>query len=194
MKETISRKKYELLKSQGSTALDEYVAAFDAEQAAKDGKLIEAEQEISRLHAEIRRLESANQSSATGVVVSGKEQDLYPNEIRDIVVAALQEALRSAHENSRREHVLNDLLVANTLSGQGEKLENEIKSLFKTYRDMDTRTRSALERLGFVITEDGKHYKMVFQGDGRYTFALAKTSSDHRAGKNIASDINNTLL
>lgn len=194
LKETISRKKYELLKSQGSTALDEYVAAFDAEQAAKDGKLIEAEQEISRLHAEIRRLESANQSSATGVIVPGKEQDLYPNEIRDIVVAALQEASRSAHQNSRREHVLNDLLVANTLSGQGEKLENEIKSLFKTYRDMDTRTRSALERLGFVITEDGKHYKMVFQGDGRYTFALAKTSSDHRAGKNIASDINNTLL
>ena len=47
LKETISRKRYELLKSQGSTALQEYIDAFDAEQAAKDGKLIEAEQEIS---------------------------------------------------------------------------------------------------------------------------------------------------
>lgn len=194
LKETISRKKYELLKSQGSTALEEYVAAFDAEQAAKDGKLIEAEQEISRLHAEIKRLESANQTSTTGVIALGKEQDLYANEIRDIVVAALKEALRTTRENSRRQHVLNDLLAANTPSGNGERLECEIKSLFKAYRDMDVRTRNALEKLGFVISEDGKHYKMVFQGDGRYTFILPKTSSDHRAGKNIASDINNMLL
>jgi hypothetical protein len=194
LRETISRKKYELLRSQGSTALEEYVAAFDAEQAAKDGKLFEAEQEISRLRAEIRRLESATQTSAAGVITLGKEQDLYAYEIRDVVVSALQEAFRSARENSRRQHVLQDLLAVNSSSGYGETLGGEIKSLFKTYRDMDTRTRTALERLGFVISDDGKHHKMVFQGDGRYTFILPKTSSDHRAGKNIASDINSALL
>lgn len=194
LKETISRKRFEQLKSQGSTALQEYIEAFDAEQAAKDGKLIEAEQEISRLHAEIRRLSSTNQASSLGLIALGKEQDLYANEIRDIVIDALQDGLRAARENSRRQHVLSDLLSANAPSGQSAKLEEEIKSLFKTYRDMDARTRSALERLGFNISEDGKHYKMVFQGDGRYTFTLPKTSSDHRAGKNIASDINNVLL
>lgn len=194
LKETISRKRYETLKSQGSTALQEYIDAFDAEQAAKDGKLIEAEQEISRLHAEIRRLEAANQASAAGILSPGKEQDLYASEIRDIIIGALQEALRSARDNSRRQHILSDLLSANVPSGQRASLEDEIKSLFKTYRDMDTRTRCALEKLGFVISEDGKHYKVVFQSDGRYMFTLPKTSSDHRAGRNIASDITNALL
>lgn len=193
LQETISRKRFEWLKSQGSTAIEEYITAFDAEQAAKDGKLIEAEQEISRLHAEIRRLASAHQSSATGLITPGKEQDLYAHEIRDMIIATIEEALRTTHENSRRQHVLTDLLAANQPAGHGEMLENEIKSLFKTYRDMDTPTRNALLRLGFSISEDGKHYKLVFQGDRRYTFTLPKTSSDHRAGKNIASDINNAL-
>ncbi len=194
LKETISRKRFELLRSQGSTALQEYIDAFDAEQAAKDGKLIEAEQEISRLHAEIRRLASASHSSAEGLIAPGKEQDLYAEEIRDIIISALQESLRMARENSRRQHVLVDLLASNQPSRNGAKLEDEIKSLFKTYRDMDAPTRSALLRLGFDISEDGKHYKVIFQGDGRYTFTLPKTSSDHRAGKNIASDITNALL
>jgi hypothetical protein len=59
---------------------------------------------------------------------------------------------------------------------------------------MDAKTRSALAKLGFDISEDGKHYKAVFQGDGRYTFSISKTSSDHRAGKNTASDINKKLF
>lgn len=194
LKETISRKRFELLKSQGSTELKEYIEAFDAEQAAKDGKLIEAEQEISRLHAEIKRLASANQSSEAGLISPGNEQDLYAYEIRDIAIAALQEALRTSRENSRRQHVLTDLLAANHPARHGERLQDEIKSRFKTYRDMDAPTRNALVKLGFGISEDGKHYKLVFQDDGRYTFTLPKTSSDHRAGKNIASDLINALL
>lgn len=194
LQETISRKRLELLRSQGSTALQEYIDAFDAEQAAKDEKLIEAEQDISRLHAEIKRLASANQSSSAGLISPGKEQDLYPDEIRDIAISAMQEALRTTRENSRRHHVLADLLATNQSSRHAEKLQEEIKSLFKTYRDMDAPTRSALIKLGFRISEDGKHYKVVFQGDGRYMFTLPKTSSDHRAGKNVASDINKALF
>ncbi|MBL8465068.1 MAG: hypothetical protein JNL37_09490 [Thauera sp.] len=194
LKESISRKRYDLLKSQGSTALQEYIEAFDADQAAKDVKLADAEQEISRLNAELRRVTSSSQSSNRGLVNAGKEQDLYEHEIADIIVEALREALRAARENSRRHHVLTDLLAANKSSDTRQKLEEEIKSLFKTYRDMDARTRSTLARMGFELSEDGKHYKAVFQGDGRYTFTLPKTSSDHRAGRNTASDINNVLF
>ena len=59
---------------------------------------------------------------------------------------------------------------------------------------MDNKTRSALTRLGFDLSEDGKHYKAVFHGDPRYMFTLPKTSSDHRAGLNIFSDIKNKLF
>lgn len=194
LQETISRKRYDLLKSQGSTELQACIDAFDAEQAAKDQKLIEAEQEISRLHAEIRRLSAIEESSSTGLISPGNEQDLFPHEIRDTVVSALRDSQRGARQNSRRQHILIDLLAANQPSDGATKLGEEIKTLFRTYRDMDAPTRSALLKLGFGISEDGKHYKLIFQGDGRYTFTIPKTSSDHRAGKNIASDINNVLI
>lgn len=194
LKETLARRHFDLLKAAGSTELQAYVDAFDAELAAKQSRVLDAEQEIARLTAEVRRLSAIDSSTEGGVIRQGEEQDLYEYEIRDIVIDALDQANRSARSGSRRQHVLSDLLKVNTASGVRQKLEEEIKLLFKAYRDMDARTRSTLARMGFDLSEDGKHYKAVFQGDGRYTFALSKTSSDHRAGKNLASEINNILF
>ncbi len=192
--ETMSRRRYDLLKAQGSTELQAYIQVFDADQAAKDLKIAEAEQEILRLNAELKRVSSIGQPSGRGLVVSGKEQDLFDHEISDVVISALEEALRAVRDNSRRQHILNDLLSVNKSSGNGRRIEGGIKSLFKSYRDMDSRMKGALVKMGFEITEDGKHYKAIFQGDGRYTFAIPRTSSDHRAGRNTASDINNVLF
>ena len=194
LKETVARKRFEHVKAIGSTELKEYVDAFDAEVAAKDARIQDAEQEIARLTADVRRLSAPDTSAGPGLLRSCAEQDLYEHEIVDIVVDALAESLRATRAGSRKQHVLNALLSANTHSGARQILEEEMKTLLKTYRDMDSRTRNALARLGFDLSEDGKHYKAIFQGDGRYTFALPKTSSDHRAGKNLASDINNVLF
>ena len=73
-------------------------------------------------------------------------------------------------------------------------MAEQIKSAFATSGDLNPTARRLLEDLGFSITEDGRHYKAVFQGDGRYSFTIAKTSSDHRAGRNLASQINRTLF
>jgi hypothetical protein len=194
LKEAVARNRFEQLKSVGSTELQEYVEAFDADLAAKQARVNEAEEEIARLNAEIRRLSASTPSSASGLIQRGAEQDMYQHEIVDIIIDALTDANRVAREGSRRQHVLEDLINANPASGARQALEEEIKTLLKTYQDMDAKTRNALARLGFDLTEEGKHYKAVFQGDGRYTFSLSKTSSDHRAGKNLASDINNTLF
>lgn len=194
LKEAVARNRFEQLKSVGSTELEEYVQAFDADLAAKQARLAEAEDEIARLTAEIRRLSAATQSATSGLIQRGNEQDLYQHEIADIIIDALSDANRVARDGSRRQHVLQDLINANPASGARQALEEEIKTLFKTYQSMDTKTRNALARIGFDLTEEGKHYKAVFQGDSRYTFSLSKTSSDHRAGKNLASDINNTLF
>ena len=59
---------------------------------------------------------------------------------------------------------------------------------------MEARTRRGLEEMGFSISDDGKHYKLVFQGDDRYTFTLAKSGSDHRGGLNAAGDIARLLF
>lgn len=194
LKEVISRCRYDKLKAAGSTELNAFVEAFDFDQKAKGERINEAEQEIGRLTAELRRYGSGSQSSATGLVAAGKEQDLYEGEIRDIVILALQDSLRNLCDDSRRQHVILDLIQHNHVTGKATAFEEEIKSIFKSYVDMDAKTRTGLARLGFDVSEDGKHYKAVFQGDGRYTFSISKTSSDHRAGKNMASDINNKLF
>lgn len=194
LRETLARARLDELKNSGSTAIEEYVAAFDAELAAKQALVSAAEYEVARLTAEVKRLAASEQSATGGLLQQGQEHDLYEHEIQDVIHDALADAMRAARAGSRRQHVLLDLLEANPASGARQRIEEEIKTLLKTYRDMDAKTRNALARLGFDLSEDGKHYKAVFQGDSRYTFTLPKTSSDHRAGKNMASDINNTLF
>ncbi|HAZ61697.1 MAG TPA: hypothetical protein DCY89_09005 [Gammaproteobacteria bacterium] len=65
----------------------------------------------------------------------------------------------------------------------------QLKQLLKGSSGVDAKVRRGLEEMGFTISEEGKHYKIVYQGDDRYTFTLPKSGSDYRGGLNAASDI-----
>ena len=69
-----------------------------------------------------------------------------------------------------------------------------MKNLLRGYRSMDAKTKNGLIEMGFDVAEDGKHYKLTFMGDDRYTFTLPKSGSDHRGGLNAASDISRLLF
>lgn len=195
LKEAVAKGTYERLKQAGSTEVDKFIAAFDDEIAAKEQVINERGQDIDRLNAELRRLHSIEHTDQAGLVKQGHELDLYEGEVRDIVLTALMDvAERIAQPGSRREHVLRDLLAANELGGQAAKLREELKALLRDYRSMDSRTKTALTKLGFDLSEDGKHWKATYQGDARYTFAFPKTGSDFRGGLNMVSDINNKLF
>lgn len=195
LKEAVAKNTYEQLKLAGSNEVEKFISAFDDEIAAKEQVIKEREHENDRLKAELRRLRSLEQNSEAGLVKRGHELDLYESEVRDIILSALKDASdRVAQPGSRRDHVLRDLLAANELGGQAEKMREELKVLLREYRSMDGRTKSALTRLGFDLSDDGKHWKTVFQGDARYTFIFPKTGSDFRGGLNLVSDINNKLF
>jgi hypothetical protein len=194
LKEMISRCRYETLKREGSTELDKYLDAFESDIAAKDNRILEAEQEILRLNAELKKNNSTQQSSSGYLLIRGIEQDFYRDEVKDTIISAIKKAARDSLDNSRRKHILADILNHNAASGDRSALREKIKNMFKQYIDMSSETRKDLEKIGFNITEDGKHYKAVYHGDGRYTFSLAKTGSDHRGGKNTASDICKALF
>lgn len=194
LKEAVAKSTYEKLKLAGSTEVDKFISAFDEEIKAKELLVKEREQEIDRLQADLRRLRGVEQSTDQGLVKHGDEADLYDGEVRDIVLAALKDAVGRVAQGSRRDHVLRDLLKANPPHGEAEKMREELKALLRDYRSMDGKTQTALTRMGFDLSDDGKHWKAVFQGDARYTFALPKTGSDHRGGLNMVSDINNKLF
>lgn len=193
VEETRSARALEELRQKGSTELNEYVTQFDAESNARKAQLEDAEREIWRLRAEVRRLES--ESNRVGDILrDGEEIDLFPGERVGIVADALQAALNKTRVDSRRYHVLTDLISANDVESDREKVEAQLRAALEAYRTMDGNRRSLLEKLGFTVTEEGKHYKAVFMQDGRYTFSIPKTSSDHRAGMNLVSDIRAAIL
>jgi hypothetical protein len=188
LNELLSQRRIEILKASGSTAVNEYVDAFDAELGAKDIRLQEAEAEISRLKAEVRRFGLAHSGIDEGILKLGAEQDFYPGEIQDVALRVLRKGLNNVEQNSRTAHVLDDLLKVNRESQIRDDMMDEIKQL-DSIRNLGSREIAALKAIGFTITADGKHYKAVYRDDGRYTFALSKTSSDHRASKNLTSEI-----
>lgn len=85
--------------------------------------------------------------------------------------------------------IVKDIIRANDYQKLSIAKAEEIKRLLKNYDGMSGRLRQALIDLGFEITEEGKHYKITYFGDGRYQTVFAKTPSDGRSGKNNAQTV-----
>lgn len=188
LREQISRDRIAELRDAGSTAVEEYVAEFDSEIDAYRQRLREANQEIGRLQADVRRLE-AKKSTGSGILNTGKEQPYYPGEIADAVLEALRAGKNSLHPEGRRRDIVNDVLDANSESDNGAEIIEDIKAALTGERDVSERDLRALERIGFSIKGGGKHTQAIYRNDQRYVFTIPKTSSDHRASKNVASEI-----
>lgn len=188
-----SRGRVEALRRQGSQAVEEYTKAFDGEIAAKEEKIRQGEEEIGRLKQEIQRLEGVLRSPEARVLTPGNERAFYRGEIRDAVHRALEHARAHFLPDGRMLHILEDLLAANPLSEEGQALEDAFRCL-ATSSEFGRRERQALERVGFEITEDGKHFKATLGGDDRYVFTIPKSPSDWRSMKNNASDLRKKLL
>jgi hypothetical protein len=195
VQETASKEDIKSLRASGSSELDKFIEAFDSEAAAKDKQLAEAEEEITRLTAEIHKYE---QQFATGAGMvrlrTGEEHDLYEGELAEIVRDAIEETANRVQPDSRREHILKAILRTSPPSENAENFRKELKQLLRDYRRMDARTRRGLEAIGFSIEEEGKHHKLTFGDDDRYTFTLSKSGGDHRGGLNAAGDISKRLF
>ena len=44
-----------------------------------------------------------------------------------------------------------------------------------------------------MIVSDSNHYRLIYKGNDKYVITLHKTPSDVRSGKNLVSDILNTI-
>ena len=87
-----------------------------------------------------------------------------------------------------------DIIRSNDYQRTSEHIAEEVKKLLKSYNGMTAPIRKALEEIGFVITEDGKHYKLTYCGDDRYQIIFSKTPSDFRTGKNSSQKLNKMVF
>lgn len=188
-----SRLAIQALRESGSKEVDVYVAAFDAELALKDAAIQAAESEILRLSSELKS--SRQRAASTGVRLKvGGEQDYYPDEIASVIRDMATDALTRVQPNGRRQHILRAISEDNPPSPVPQERREKLKTLLRDYRSLNREIRDGFAEMGFSISEEGKHVKLTYQGDDRYTFTIPKTGSDHRGGLNSVSDISKRLF
>ncbi|HZF52361.1 MAG TPA: hypothetical protein VE093_27085 [Polyangiaceae bacterium] len=192
--ESISRKRIQELKDSGATVLDEYSKAFDTEIAALREQRADLESRLQHVQALNQQIAAKAVTSSSGPISMGKEQELYPGEFRDVLLALLIEARGRVYPEGRHKVMIESILAANVGTDTPVQMEQELKDCLSKAQIISGREKDRLKALGFTITEEGKHYKAVFRGDPRLTFSLFKTASDHRAGKNLASEMVRRLL
>ena len=165
-------------------------------------QLAKTEELNKKLNMEVQKLTVENQAlrmrlasrDQQPLIFMGEESDFYDGEIREIILEILEEYRRNVKRNTRRDHLVTDIIENNTYNHIPAKRREQIKVALKGYKSLDGSLRSLLESFGVVISDDGKHYKWTYFGDHRYTATVSKTSSDNRAGMNMASLIDNLML
>ncbi len=186
------------------------IARAEAEQEKDEAhQLVDmTDQEIAQMRRQIESLMHENErltaeNSGLRAKLSGKESmpilylggedEFFPGEIKEIILSILDKALGDK-SRTRESDVLRDIIHSNGHQHSREARIREIKAKLKGYTKMNASLRSYLEGLGFVITEDGKHYRLTYYGDNRYHTTLSKSASDHREGENIAAQIIKDML
>ena len=194
LREQVSQNTIAALKSAGSLSIDDCIRSFGEEIAAKEQLLQEAEEEIERLRQELRQREI--RPGDDNILLSpGTERNFYDQEILGIVLDALADARKYVPPDSRRHHVLQSIVGANPLPHRTANAHRDaLKNLLRGTSTLDARIRRGLESMGFRINNGGKHYKLVYQDDDRYTYTLPKSGSDHRGGLNAANDIGRLMF
>lgn len=202
-----------LLSDRLRTQREERLNAENARQKAEDemGKVYDTfDEDLKRLQQQVDELTRQNEAlrcenyglraklneiDAVPILVFGDEEDFYLGEVKDLVLSALEDTLGNTPKKSRKADVLRDIIDSNDYQHLGKDRKSKVKNLLKGYKGLTSSVRQQLIDLGFEITEEGKHYKLVYYGDGRYWTTLAKTPGDSNHGdKNIVAEIIKSML
>ena len=195
-----------LLESLDEKERDIRSKALDDARHEADTILEGFEDDMQRLQKQIDELTRANEAltyenqglkakldanMSVPVLYMGDEDEFYPGEVKDLLLAQLSEDVQDmdAGKSSRRRDIFEDIIHSNDYQKVSEKKAETIKRILKTYTGMTAPIRQELMDLGFEITDDGKHYKLTYYGDGRYQTIVAKSPSDVRSGKNNTRQI-----
>ena len=187
------RTKAERTKEETEELLDSFSNDFDA-LTEENGRLRSS---ISDLESELAFYRDAfNKKTVndSGFLSSGSEKEFFQDEKKELILSVLSDNLASIKDDTRRKHIVQDIIQQNTIKDVLDKKREEVKRLLTDYSGLNGKLKQELQQLGFTITEDGKHYKLTYFNDKRYIIHMAKTPSDGRAGKNIVSDINNKVF
>lgn len=189
-----NRNAIELMKREGVSAdeANQIVSLYEKEITQNRDHINTLNREIERLNTRVRHLESKTPVQGGIIINTGDEEDLFDSEILVFVLSALKHYTdKNTYANSRREHVLKSVVNSNNYIDLHEQNSKILKESLRNYREMSKNIKDTLQSLGFNVKADGKHWKLTYFEDERYTYVLPKTGSDYRGGLNAYADITN---
>ncbi|QLR03167.1 hypothetical protein [Providencia rettgeri] len=146
------------------------------------------------LDQRFKEQKQSNNKRGKLLLAHGDEKEHYRGEISDHILDILKTHLDSVKANTRKQHLLQDVIKNNKIDGLNKAYLEKCKAIFNNYDGITPRIKSELRKMGMEIIEDGNHNHLRFIDDTRYQVTFAKTPSDKRVGSNIPRDIKSMLL
>lgn len=189
------RQEAENAREKAENEVEEYMGAFDEDLEKYKKQIDELTRANISLQMENQGLRTKlNGAKSVPILYLGNEDEFFQGEIKEMLLDAVNEVLKGTTAKTRRADVLKDILNNNDYKNIRAEREHQVKTMFRDYKSLSGTLRQQLVDLGFSITEEGKHYRLTFFGDGRYKTTIAKSGSDWREGKNIASVILKNMM
>lgn len=155
-------------------------------------KNAELNQRINEVTCEKKAMEKALEQANKGSFGIIKPNEIYDGEVTNLIVAALKnEKERSNPRQKRKLDLIDEIIKLNPKNDNGEKYLEELKNLLYNGVGLNSAGLASLTKLGVQVERDSTHYVMTIFD--KYQFAMSKSPSDDRSGKNLYSDIKNTL-
>lgn len=188
-----NRKAIQSLKDNGNQN-GELVSLYEEENESLQDEVRDLQQKIASLEMRVRGLMEKSYAQGDVSLSLGTEYDLFDGEIFEIITTSIERVLPTYYEGSRYHDVLSSIIASNQCMGQLSARDRKLKQALVGYTKMTPKLKGILNDIGFSANEEGKHWKITYHEDPRYTYILPKTGSDHRGSLNAYSDISKKVF
>ena len=188
------KSKAKLMKKTESSSqeLDDFIFLADQTERDLKEKIEILQKNNDALTAQLEALKAKNNN---GIIrLQSGLCDFYTDEQYDFVVSVLNEVkgrIGDVDTHNRRYEILDSIIENNTSTGEGKRISEELRKIFKPGFTWNAYTKGKIKSLGFTISENG-HNKIVFH-DNKYMYTVASTPSEGRGILNLLSEIENGI-
>lgn len=150
------------------------------------------------LSCKVDALKQSKSNQQSNIGLCCKERPLYDGELNDVLLRVLSDAFSNMPDSldakqSRKYHVLQNILSENQPTGEEERVRKFFKTAVKD-GNMDSRGLAEAQKYGFTFEKTSEHTHLQYHDDPRYSFAMGVSPSDGRAGQNFYTTYMNMLF
>ncbi|MBW2998328.1 hypothetical protein KY321_02205, partial [Candidatus Woesearchaeota archaeon] len=186
---------------ESESLFEEALSSYEKETKDNKDKMAEQKDEISALYDELEKVRSYNEALLSGFTQSSSKinleadpSSLTPQRVKEILLYALDKS--NQYLSPRYSQIVNLVLSAEEelltkFEEQREQQLSIIESIFRnSEHGLSQKDITLIEKMGYKITKDGKHYKMKTDDDFfEESFTIPVTPEDRRSMKNNFSDL-----